>query len=334
MSAIIRKKNLFDEILLKPAKDHDRLCIVSGFATPTMVTYHLSAIREKFNRDDTRMNIIVGMTPLRKIPKMHHMNFVKMTTTPAHLFECAYIDIHKTPVHSKLYIWLKDEKPKIAFLSSANYTFTAFKGNQDEIATECDPEKAFAYYKDTISSSLYCTHDEAEELVMDTITSDANRRSVIQDSSEGELPSVFANGNSVKLPLYDVRRNVIHKVAGLNWGQRPGRELNQAYIPIPANIAKSDFFPPLGVPFSVLTEDNIPFVCVRAQPKKEGGNIGYAIETPNSNSELGEYFRRKLGLQLGEFVKLEDLDSYGNRYVTFTKINEDEYYMQYPPHQS
>ena len=334
MSAIIRKKNLFDEILLKPAKHHDQLCIVSGFATPTMVTYHLGAIRKNFDRDDTKMNIIVGMTPLRKISKMHHMNFVKMATTTAHLFECAYIDVNKTPIHSKLYIWLKDEKPQVAFLSSANYTFTAFKGNQDEIATECDPEKAFAYYKDTISSSLYCTHDDAEELVMGNIASDADRRGVFQDSSEGEMPSVCANGNSVKLPLYVVRGNVIHKAAGLNWGQRPGRELNQAYIPIPRTIAKSDFFPPLGIPFSVLTDDNIPFVCVRAQPKIKGGAIGLAIETPNNNSELGEYFRRKLGLQPGVFVELKDLDRYGNRYVTFTKINEDEYYMQYAPHQS
>jgi hypothetical protein len=327
---LIHKRNLFDEILIKPAKNYDKLCVVSGFATPAMVTHHFSAIKDTFDRNDTEVNLIVGMTPSSKISKANHENFVKLSTTPHFLFKCSYININKAPIHSKLYTWLKDNKPQVAFVASANYTLTAFKGNQGEIASECDPEKAFAYYNSVISSSLFCTHDDAEDLVMNN----RMERSLAQELSDVEQPSAIADSNSVKLPLFDVRRNVIHATAGLNWGQRPGRDRNQAYIPIPMAIAKSTFFPPLGVHFSVLTEDNFPFVCVRAQPKQKGGNIGQAIETPSNNSELGEYFRYKLGLQSGVFVKLKDLDRYGNRYVTFTKINEEEYYMQFPPNQN
>jgi len=327
---IILKRNLFDEILLKPAKCYDKLCIVSGFATPSMVAYHFSAIKDKLDRDDTEVNLIIGMTPSSKISKTHHENFVKLSTATKLLFKCSYININKTPIHSKLYTWLKGNKPQVAFVTSANYTVTAFKGNQDEIASECDPEKAFGYYNSVIPSSIFCRHDEAEDLVVDNIAG----RNFTQELSDGEQLSLIADRNSVKLPLYIVGKNAIHTTAGLNWGQRFGREPNQAYIPIPMAIAKSDFFPPLGVPFSVLTDDNIPFVCVRAQPKTKGGKIGFAIETPGNNSELGEYFRRKLGLQPDVFVKLEDLDRYGNRYVTFTKINEDEYYMQFPPNEN
>jgi len=333
MSTIIRKKNLFDEILLNPAKDYDKLCIVSGFAMPSMVDHHFRSIKDKFDRDDTEINLIVGMTPSSMISKTHHINFRKLSTKPS--FKCSYININETPIHSKLYTWLKGNTPQVAFMTSANYTFTAFKGNQDEIASECDPEKAFAYYKSVIPYSLYCTLDDAEDLVVDKIAEGRSDQNLVQESSDGERPVVaITDGNSVRLPLFVAKRNVIHTAAGLNWGQRAGREPNQAYIPIPMAIAKSDFFPSLGVPFSVLTDDNIPFVCVRAQPKAKGGKIGFAIETPSNNSELGEYFRHRLGLQPGVFVHLDDLKRYGNLYVTFTKINEDEYYMQFPPNQS
>ena len=43
--------------------------------------------------------------------------------------------------------------------------------------------------------------------------------------------------------------------SGLNWGQRPGREPNQAYISVPVYIQKSNFLPLPGVEFSILTDD-------------------------------------------------------------------------------
>lgn len=64
-------------------------------------------------------------------------------------------------------------------------------------------------------------------------------------------------------------------------------------------------------------------MCVVAQDE------GKAIETTYNNSEFGEYFRNKLGLELGTKVELEDLDKFGSRYVKFTKIDEEEYYMEY-----
>jgi hypothetical protein len=90
----------------------------------------------------------------------------------------------------------------------------------------------------------------------------------------------------------------------------------------------------MGVQFCVLTNDGFPIICVTAQPKQKGGTIPQAIHTTYSNSELGLYFREKLGLPSGSFVNLEDLDRYGNRFVTFIKLNEDEYSMQYLKNQN
>lgn len=54
---------------------------------------------------------------------------------------------------------------------------------------------------------------------------------------------------------------------GLNWGQRLGREPNQAYIPIPIAIHKEfpNFFPNRKNEFSVITDNGESFVCVIAQ---------------------------------------------------------------------
>ena len=53
--------------------------------------------------------------------------------------------------------------------------------------------------------------------------------------------------------------------SGLNWGQRPGREPNQAYIPLKVPVYRTDFFPERTIHFTVLTDDNKILICTRAQ---------------------------------------------------------------------
>ncbi|GHV60248.1 NgoFVII family restriction endonuclease [Campylobacterota bacterium] len=319
MSSIILKQDLFKEVLLRPAEKFDTICVVSGFATPAMVAHHLEAVKKDYKKEDIRVNLIIGMTPLCGISEPNHENFKKLARDIPD-FKCSYINQTSLPIHTKLYTWLKNGEPRAAFLSSANYTLSAFSKHQDEVATECDPVEAFKYYSSKIIHSLYCTLDEANDLVLE-------REAHVEELLDAEHTLVETDGESVQLPLFSERDKKMHSAgAGLNWGQgRAGRTGNEAYIPIPSKIAKSEFFPRRGNHFSVLTEDGIPFVCAVTQD----GNK--AIDTPNNNSELGEYLRRKLGVRLGQgyLVELADLDRYGSRYVKFTKINEEEYYMEF-----
>lgn len=309
--SIILKSALLNDILIYPAKTHSKLLIISGFATPAMATHHIEAIQD--GNPSLDISLIVGMTPLVGISKNHHNNFVKFTNNNSN-FICSYIGATQTPIHSKLYIWLRDNKPSLAYLTSANYTLTAFKQRQDEIACICDPMEAFNYYNSVLPLSIYCTCDEANDLAVDR---------VVSFNPLEEDDNLIKE--SVLLPLFSERDEKVQEQSGLNWGQRRGREPNQAYISIPSRIARTRFFPPRGEQFSVLTDDGFPFVCVVAQDNDK------AIHTTNNNSEFGEYFRNKLGVPLGEPVVLADLDRYGNRYVKFTKINEEEYYMEYLP---
>lgn len=276
MSSIILKENLFEEVLVRPAEQYDELCIVSGFATPAMGALQLDIIKEKFDRQDIQINLVVGMTPSSLgISKPHHKNFVKLVNERT-MFNCSYLKPTAKPTHTKLYCWLKKGIPQEAFLSSANYTLNAFKEYQDEIATDCNPIEAYSYYKSKVTYSLYCTCDEANEMVRNSIVRTLK-------NSENEHIDLDAHENKenieyVNLPLFSERDNQIHAHSGLNWGQRNGREPNQAYIPIPAKIQKSKFFPPRGQYFSVLTDDGFPFVCVVAQDN------GKALHTTDRKS--------------------------------------------------
>ena len=129
----------------------------------------------------------------------------------------------------------------------------------------------------------------------------------------------------VTLPFTTNIKGVLQvpKSSGLNWGQRPGREQNQAYLSVPAYIQKSSFFPIPGVMFDIECDDGECFQCLRAQAN------GKAIHTPANNSLFGLYFRRRLGVMPGYTVKIEHLTKYGRRSVDVSKISDLRYYLDF-----
>lgn len=122
-----------------------------------------------------------------------------------------------------------------------------------------------------------------------------------------------------------MRNGEMPTTSGLNWGQRDGREHNQAYLKLTPDIYNSGFFPAAPECFTVRTDDGKYMICRRAQKSKDGE----AIHTPTSNSLLGEYFRNRLGLANGAYVTKEDLLRYGRTDVTFYKLDNDEYLMDF-----
>ena len=123
---------------------------------------------------------------------------------------------------------------------------------------------------------------------------------------------------SVTLPLTSVIKGVeiVPRRSGLNWGQRPGRASDQAYLPVPAEVQRQSFFPDPGVPFIIETDDGVKLKCVRSQTN------GKAIESKDNNSLLGSYFRRRLGIGSGHIVTLDHLVHYGRRSVEIEKVSD------------
>lgn len=326
---IVQHDNLFQTILLNPVINGiaDTLYIISGYATSAMAFHHMNLLSSEYN-NDLQLNLIVGMVPRDGISFSNHYGFVQLANEYfAGSFNCSYLK-NRPQVHSKLYIWCENEHPVLAYTGSANYTQTAMlSGTQCEVMSECDPETALAYYSNFESETIFCNHPDVENEVI--LVNDNYRRRVFSDTSDGQRIESAENFSYQSLPSVTVSLlgydGLIQNRAGLNWGQRPGREPNQAYIQLSPNVYRSDFFPTRGIHFTVLTDDNRTLICTRAQKDE----YGQAIETPHNNSLIGVYFRNRLGLADGAFVMTEDLHRYGRTDVTFYKIDEETYYMDF-----
>jgi hypothetical protein len=319
---------LYDDVLLKPAiNGADRLCIVTGYATSPMASLHFDLIKQK--KKNIKIELIVGMCAQDGLPMSYHLGFQKLVEEDyPHNFACSYV-YNDAPVHSKVYVWMKDGKPVAAFAGSANYTQRAFGDRQREVLTPCDLKKAAAYLRKLRSDTLYCTHPDVEDHIRIYSDEQYFRKPKKRVESGEALQAAPEMNDELSFPCRTVsllaRGGEVGRRSGLNWGQRPElrREPNQAYIPVKAEVSKSDFFPPRGAWFEVKADDGIRFLCKRRQ------DDGKAIHTPGGNSEFGEYFRRRLGVASGVAVTKADLERYGRTDVVFCKLDDELYTMDF-----
>lgn len=320
--------NLYQEILINPISEGaNRLLIISGYATSAMAFHHLNFLSE-INKP-IKIDLIVGMSSSDGLSISNHRGFQQLVQKDyPDSFTCKYI-VNSSAVHSKIYIWASDDKPIKAFLGSANYTQFAFSRRQREVLEVSDSAACYKYYQELLSDSINCTDPDAENLI--SIYNDKyfvkESGKQIRGAEEEQLSSPenrYKSLPSVTISFLD-RTGKLPSRSGLNWGQRPEyrREPNQAYIRVPAEIYRTNFFPPIGTHFTVLTDDNKVLTCTRAQEN------GKAIETPHNNSMIGTYFRNRLGIAYGKIVALDDLAKYGRHDVTFYKIDDETYFMNF-----
>lgn len=319
-------EKLFDEILMSPVlKGADELKIVSGYATAAMAFHHLNKIREK--KKEIQLSLVVGMTPLSGMSQSNHRGFQKIMNEDYNgLFQCSYV-MNVPPVHSKLYIWSKDGSPVESFIGSANYTQTAFiSNNQREIITGADAGLGLAYFDAISADTISCIDPEAETSV--NIFRDAKRQKQARQipdpvhPEDAEEVDELSSLEHVSVSFINSSGEISQK-SGLNWGQRPGREPNQAYIPLTAGIYKTDFFPGIGQHFTILTDDDKVLICSRAQ------QYGKAIQTPHNNSIIGIYFRERLAVPLGDAVVMDHFNEYGRVDIDFYKIDEETFFLDF-----
>lgn len=321
--------NLFESVLLEPARQSgDALYIVSGYATATMVSRHMESLKRL--RKQVRIELIVGMAIQDGLSEKDHSGFQDLASRSGGLFVCRYV-AYRPPVHSKVYAWYSGNLPKAAFAGSANYTQQAFSRSRRESVSEDDAEEARGYFDVIRQDTLDCGDPQVHSLI--TIYSEPEysirtgfeNGELSDEENEREiLDDELARLPNVTVALLDNKGDLPQR-SGLNWGQRPEyeREPNQAYIRLPLAVARTDFFPPRGEVFTVLTDDDKTLICVRAQ---DGAK---AIQTTQNNSILGVYFRYRLSLPEGSPISRANLDVYGRTDIDFYKIDEETYYMDF-----
>lgn len=306
----------------------DKLYIVSGYATPNMASW---LFKYTSNMHPIDVKLIFGRA-IEGISMPIHESFIELSRNPFsksyRSFSCQYI-YQNTPVNANLYLWFKGTQPYIAFAGSANFIQRAFSKSQMEIMVECDPNIAANYFEQIEGDSIYCFNSEVEEYI--PIFSFYN---MLDKFNNPEL----LEDNMVNLSLLNSRTGETHTTSGINWGHRLNsynkkdgsvsqryRNPNEAYIPLPKSIAQSGFFPLGKQHFTVVTDDRKQLTL---RVEQQGDK---AITTPKSNALLGEYFRNRLGLPNGAFVRRADLERYGRTDVTFIKVDDEQYFMNFAP---
>lgn len=310
------------KVLIDPIRDGcNALWIVSGYSSPAMFYRHREMCRE-VNLAIPEISLVIGMTAREGMNRVAHQGFIKATRIKSGLFECRYVTTGR-PVHSKVYAWTRDGEPVRGFVGSANYSQNAFEGAQVEVMHEINPIEAEAYVSSILTTGVLCTEERIEDYM--TLHDDPsgdfsphrNLRNTAMASTLSpsfvDLALTTGTGGGEEVPPH----------SGLNWGQRLDRNPNEAYLAVSADIQRSGFFPRAGEHFTVLTDNGEVFDCVRAQAN------GKAIETPESNAILGDFFRRRLGLGSGAPVTLGDLNRYGRKSVRFTRVSETEFRLDF-----
>ena len=313
---------LKDIVLFQPLLNgSDELYIVSGFATPNMVSWLIKNVSATTSKR-LAIHLLVGMTN-NGISISDHTGFIELVKSSNNkefskgkiTFDCGYI--FDVPVHSKVYVWCKSDCPVIAFVGSANFTQTGFSDKQRECMEQTDATEAYQYYFENDKNSIYCQHVEIEDYVR---LRASNPLLDIDDNivEEDDINKLQTDSLSLLSRTGDVGQK-----SGINWGNRNKRNRNEAYIPLPKKTMKSGFFPTDGSHFTVITDDRKQLILRTEQQNNK------AITTPLNNALLGEYLRNRLELENGAFISKDILESYGRTDITFYKFDDEQYYLDF-----
>ena len=252
---MIIDEDLFDIVLLNPVSNYkaDKLTIVSGYASASMLSQHLAELNDLGG--NPTIDLTIGMASSDGITSAHHTAYQRLHQHSNQNIRCRYYTKNSS-VHAKVYVWSRHQRPVVAYAGSANYTHSGFRrGNRIEAMSEVDAKSAYEFCRKIHKGSQLCLLESITDFVQVHEPSKIVRSNI-------EVPRI---GESVRLSLLIKNTNDTPERSGLNWGQRPDRRPNEAYIPIPSKIYRTGFFPPIGERFIVQTDDHKTMEFVRAQ---------------------------------------------------------------------
>lgn len=309
--------HLYDKVLMAPLKaketPSDELFIVSGYASATFVLRHLS--EAKVANPNMKLHLIIGM----EFQRHEHPAYLRLLSKFQNSFFGYYYD-GAPSVHAKAYCWYRNGEPSLGFAGSANYSQNGFLPNkQRNQMAEDSPSDIKNFFDSLLPDSTPIDEYEPPQI-------NVKLRDYGEDVEPGKIKWI-KEGVSVRISLLKRDGDLSLAGSGLNWGHRKNklkRETNQAYLRIPKATHKvKGFLPPRAYSFTVLTDDNESFDCTIQQQGDKG------LSTTNNNSDLGRYFRRRLGVKDGAVVYKQDLLDYGRTDYLLTKLNDEAFYLDF-----
>lgn len=327
MTLELVRDDLFQQLLLSPLGDGaDELQILAGYASASFAVFHMSEVRAQLGRD-FRVRLHIGMTGADGIAlSTHQSNIAAMHTESEGRLQIAYAPTGVSD-HTKLYVWLQEGLPVRAWFGSANYSASAFgvQGERRESMIAVDENAAWITLRAAVAEFVRAdAADVFSRVPIYDVVHPESRRMLQHARVFSEADAL--GRTSVALPLVQSTGNPgeVHNAgAGLNWGQRGTRRRAEAYIPVPATVARLGFFPDRGIPFAVLTDDGETLFLTVAQD----GNK--ALHSVPDNATIGRWFRRRLGVADDAFVTTADLERYGSKLARVTALDDGTYFLSF-----
>lgn len=303
-------EDLYSRVLIDPIKDGaNELFAISGYASATFANRHLAS------ENNFKLNLIIGM-PSKRID---HSGYLNLYEEFGERFNGFYIE-ERPPVHCKVYGWFNSMESCVGFSGSANYSQPGFFENyQLNQLTEEKSDSIKSLYKKLLPKCISIKDFEFGDL--NSIISSTERLKIKSSVDPGkifwEIPNI-----RVRISFLS-KKGILPIKSGINWGQRKGRNPDEAYLSIKVDATKKGFLPERNETFTLLTDDNYTMDCKVVSDGRKG------INSTNNNSLLGIYFRNRMGIPLGNLVEIKDLEKYGRTDFTIEKINDETFLLDF-----
>ena len=332
-------ENVFDNNV-----EADELVIITGYIGPSII--------EDLRELPYKTSIFVGMYGNNVNEKIHN-------SLLAAEFD-GEIEIYYTKrlIHSKCYVWYKDNSIVKVLMGSANFSMNGLKTPYREtlsIVLE-DGYNSVGNYVKFIKDNSYRISLYTGDLTGDAFNDEFTRNIAL---NEVEISFLASKSSSSKNIIGEsTNTGDVNKSSGLNWGfaTTSPSSPNDAYIKIPASIIRENniLFPTKDNRYEYI--DTIWDDGTKMQMLLEGNqdidDEQYAkqISSYKNKSELGIYLRKRIGEKLGvdliipvskdelrsnpelyrdKMITKEMLELYGRNNIGIKLIGENTYYFDF-----
>lgn len=306
----------------------DELIILSGYLGPNPV--------RRLENLPLKSTVIYGMYSNDGISDKLH-NTLLQIDNQSDKITILYSNI---AIHSKCYIWKKNNKIVHALIGSANFSTNGLSIPYKEILAETtyDTLQELEGYLDIVLKNA--VHCKAAEIKQKNKFSNKNVHNKL---------SKQINPNICRMVLYDPRKNEVQPATGLNWGHSSGHvKPNDSSIPIRSDYIENypDLFPPKQAcpvkndkqgrgqrhndPIELIWDDGTIMDGLLEGTYHKNGNIyPKQIASFPKKEDLGIYLRNRLGVKSGKKVTMDDLKKYGRDNIDISLISEGVYYVDF-----
>lgn len=326
-------KNLKESILYSDdVGEFDQIIIISGYLG-------LEPLNE-LSKLGVNSTVVFGMYPTEGVDLKAHKIYQQFAEKNLDVMYST-----SQEVHSKIYVWKKDEKVLKILVGSANFTNVALVSENREILVEVDSkdyQEVMKYVDNVIFNSTSSLNMDDSNLRLRTSKSQSG--STLLESDEDLLSS---KNRVCILSLLDKSGNM-PAASGLNWGQSEKGNVNpnDSYISIRVQNIRAfpEIFPEKAMisenqlgkksrqndPVDVIFDDNTIMSCLlEGSQNLDGKTYPNKLSSFPKKSDLGKYFRSRLGKGDGEKITKKDLIDYGRTDVYMQKIGQDQYYIDF-----